>query len=112
MQILSILELITGFALQTVGFQQRVCVATLLKKNVRAMRCIEFSLNVQRTSSMSKIQGISGFFGLVFGLSSSRKSRRLSSEEVKLVEQYRALSESDRIAMRYLVDAMRSVSRF
>jgi hypothetical protein len=31
---------------------------------------------------------------------------------LKLVERYRELSESDRIAMRYLVDAMRSVSRF
>jgi hypothetical protein len=61
---------------------------------------------------MSKVQGIAGFFGLVCGLNISRKSRRLSSDEVKLVEQYRALSEDDRIAMRYLVDAMRSVSRF
>ena len=61
---------------------------------------------------MSKVQGIAGFFGLVWGLNISRKSRRLSSEEVKLVEQYRELSESDRIAMRYLVDAMRSISRF
>ena len=61
---------------------------------------------------MSKVQGIAGFFALVFGLNILRQSRRLSSEEVKLVEQYRALSESERIAMRYLVDAMRSVSRF
>lgn len=61
---------------------------------------------------MSKAQGIAAFFGLVCGLSILRKARRLSSEEVKLVEQYRALSEDDRIAMRYLVDAMRSVSRF
>jgi hypothetical protein len=41
-----------------------------------------------------------------------RRRRRLNSEELKLVERYRELSESDRIAMRYLVDAMRSVSRF
>ncbi|MBU6961158.1 hypothetical protein KRR23_25935 [Pseudomonas sp. CVAP len=61
---------------------------------------------------MAKAQGIIGFLGLFPGLSISRRSRRLSSEEVKLVEQYRELSESDRIAMRYLVDAMRSVSRF
>jgi hypothetical protein len=61
---------------------------------------------------MLKIQGIAGLFALVFGLNLSRKSRRLSSEEVKLLEHYRALSESDRIAMRYLVDAMRSISRF
>jgi hypothetical protein len=45
-------------------------------------------------------------------LGSGRKRRRLSSDELKLVERYRELSESDRIAMRYLVDAMRSVSRF
>jgi len=31
---------------------------------------------------------------------------------MKLLERYRELSESDQIAMRYLVDAMRSVSRF
>ena len=61
---------------------------------------------------MSKVQSVAGFLGLVCGLGILRKSRRLSSEEVKLVEQYRALSEDDRIAMRYLVDAMRNVSRF
>ncbi|MFJ2365400.1 hypothetical protein ACIPIN_17155 [Pseudomonas sp. NPDC087697] len=61
---------------------------------------------------MAKAQGIIGFLGLFSGMSISRRSRRLSSEEVKLVEQYRELSENDRIAMRYLVDAMRSVSRF
>ncbi|WP_347904354.1 hypothetical protein [Pseudomonas purpurea] len=61
---------------------------------------------------MAKAQGITGFLGFFSGVSMSRRTRRLSSEELKLVEQYRALSESDRIAMRYLVDAMRSVSRF
>jgi hypothetical protein len=61
---------------------------------------------------MSKAQGIVGFLGLFSGLNISRRVSRLSSEEVKLVEQYRALSEDDRIAMRFLVDAMRSVSRF
>ncbi|EXF94828.1 hypothetical protein HK44_028280 [Pseudomonas fluorescens HK44] len=61
---------------------------------------------------MEKAQGIIGFLGVFSGLSLSRRSRRLSSEEVKLVEQYRQLSESDRIAMRYLVDAMHRVSRF
>jgi len=45
-------------------------------------------------------------------LTSGRQRRRLNSEEMKLVERYRELSENDRIAMRYLVDAMRSVSRF
>jgi hypothetical protein len=61
---------------------------------------------------MAKAQGIIGFLGIFSGMSISRRSRRLSSEEVKLVEQYRQLSENDRIAMRYLVDAMHSVSRF
>lgn len=61
---------------------------------------------------MAKAQGITGFLGIFSGVNISRRSRRLSSEEQRLVEQYRALSESDRIAMRYLVDAMRSVSRF
>jgi len=61
---------------------------------------------------MEKAQGIIGFWGIFSGLSVSRRSRRLSSEEVKLVEQYRELSENDRIAMRYLVDAMHRVSQF
>ncbi|MCU1750819.1 hypothetical protein [Pseudomonas sp. 6D_7.1_Bac1] len=61
---------------------------------------------------MAKAQGIIGFLGIFSGMSIPRRSRRLSSEEVKLVEQYRQLSENDRIAMRYLVDAMHSVSRF
>ncbi|CAI8919951.1 MULTISPECIES: hypothetical protein [unclassified Pseudomonas] len=61
---------------------------------------------------MAKAQGIIGWLGLFAGMNFSRRSRRLSSEEIKLLERYRELSESDRIAMRYLVDAMRSVSRF
>lgn len=61
---------------------------------------------------MSKVQGTVSFLGLVSGFKISRRTNRLSSEEVKLLEHYRALSENDRIAMRYLVDAMRSVSQF
>ncbi len=61
---------------------------------------------------MEKAQGIIGFLGIFSGVNLSRRSRRLSSEEVKLVEQYRQLSENDRIAMRYLVDAMHRVSQF
>ena len=61
---------------------------------------------------MAKVQGITEMLGIFPCLSSARRRRRLSSEELKLVERYRELSESDRIAMRYLVDAMRSVSRF
>ncbi|SEM33390.1 hypothetical protein SAMN04487857_101195 [Pseudomonas sp. ok272] len=61
---------------------------------------------------MAKAQRIIGFLGRFSGMGESRRSRKLSSEEIRLVEQYRELSESDRIAMRYLVDAMRSISRF
>lgn len=61
---------------------------------------------------MAKIQGITDMLGIFPCFGSARKRRRLSSDEVKLVERYRELSENDRIAMRYLVDAMRSVSRF
>lgn len=61
---------------------------------------------------MAKEQRIIGLLGMYSGMSKLRRSRKLSSEEIQLVEQYRELSESDRIAMRYLVDAMRSISRF
>lgn len=61
---------------------------------------------------MTKIQGITEMLGLFPCLTNARRTRRLSVEELRLVERYRELSESDRIAMRYLVDAMRSVSRF
>jgi hypothetical protein len=61
---------------------------------------------------MAKAQSITEILGIFPCLRAGRRRRRLSSEEVRLVEQYRDLSESDRIAMRYLVDAMRSVSRF
>ncbi|MBV7496865.1 MULTISPECIES: hypothetical protein [Pseudomonas] len=61
---------------------------------------------------MSKVQGITEILGIFPWLTTGRRRRRLSSEELKLVERYRELSENDRIAMRYLVDAMRSVSRF
>jgi hypothetical protein len=61
---------------------------------------------------MTKIQGITQLLGLFPGLNNGSRTRRLSLEEMRLVERYRELSENDRIAMRYLVDAMRSVSRF
>lgn len=61
---------------------------------------------------MTKIQGITEMLGIFPGLTNARRTRRLSLEELRLVERYRELSENDRIAMRYLVDAMRSVSRF
>jgi hypothetical protein len=61
---------------------------------------------------MTKLQGITEMLGVFPGLGIKRRSRRLSLEELRLVERYRELSENDRIAMRYLVDAMRRVSQF
>lgn len=49
---------------------------------------------------MSKVQGITEMLGLFPWLTTGRRRRRLSSEELKLVERYRELSENDRIAMR------------
>ena len=61
---------------------------------------------------MAKAQGIIEWLGMFLGVNGVCGARRLSNEERRLVEHYRELSESDRIAMRYLVDAMRSISRF
>ncbi|MDQ3202251.1 MAG: hypothetical protein M3Q94_08820 [Pseudomonadota bacterium] len=61
---------------------------------------------------MSKVQGFTQMLGILPCLTTARRRRSLNSEEAKLLERYRELSESDQIAMRYLVDAMRSVSRF
>lgn len=38
--------------------------------------------------------------------------RRLSAQEAELLEQYRALTENDQVEMRYLIGAMKSISRF
>ncbi|MGG7646621.1 hypothetical protein ACQ4OB_01115 [Pseudomonas sp. ES4] len=61
---------------------------------------------------MAKVQGITQLLGILPCLNTARRRRRVSSDEMKLLERYRELSESDQIAMRYLVEAMRSVSRF
>lgn len=37
---------------------------------------------------------------------------RLSHEEIHLIEHYRSLSETDRVAMRYLCSALKEISRF
>jgi len=76
------------------------------------MRFLKFSRAYRRTSSMAKVQGITQLLGILPCLSTARRRRRVSSDEMKLLERYRELSESDQIAMRYLVEAMRSVSRF
>ncbi|MBC3347418.1 hypothetical protein PSH58_23410 [Pseudomonas hefeiensis] len=61
---------------------------------------------------MTKIQGITQLLGILPCLTNARRTRPLSMDELRLVERYRELSENDRIAMRCLMDAMRSVSRF
>jgi hypothetical protein len=61
---------------------------------------------------MTKLQGIAQMLRIFPGLSRTLSKRPLSLEEVRLVERYRELSESDRIAMRYLMDAMGRASRF
>jgi hypothetical protein len=61
---------------------------------------------------MTRIQSITEMLGIFPGLTRTRSKRALSLEEARLVERYRELSESDRIAMRYLMDALGRVSRF
>ena len=61
---------------------------------------------------MVKSIGVAGVLVLFFSRKLSLPGRRLSSDEAQLLEQYRALTENDQIAMRYLIGAMRSISRF
>lgn len=61
---------------------------------------------------MAKSIGVTGGLGLFFCRKLSLHGRRLSSDETQLLEQYRALTENDQVAMRYLIGAMKSVSRF
>jgi len=60
---------------------------------------------------MAKARSIVGFMLFLWALR-PRRARALSAEERRLVEHYRALSQEDRVAMRYLLSAMGSVSRF
>ncbi|WP_323989282.1 hypothetical protein [Pseudomonas canadensis] len=61
---------------------------------------------------MAKSYGVAG--GVVSFLARRvfLRGRRLSSDELELLAQYRALTENDQVAMRYLIGAMKSVSRF
>ena len=61
---------------------------------------------------MAKSYGVAGVVASILTRRLSLRGRRLSLEEAELVEQYRALTESDQVAMRYLIGAMKSVSRF
>ncbi|AMB84506.1 hypothetical protein AWM79_03950 [Pseudomonas agarici] len=63
---------------------------------------------------MSKERGILGFmlFLWTFRAPPPHRVCKLSDEERQLVEHYRSLSAEDRNALRCLLNAMESVSRF
>ncbi len=61
---------------------------------------------------MAKSYGVAGAVASYLTRRMSQRGHRLSSDEVELLAQYRALTENDQVAMRYLVGAMKSVSRF
>ncbi|NVZ49407.1 hypothetical protein HX792_03605 [Pseudomonas sp. B6002] len=61
---------------------------------------------------MAKSYGVAGAVAAYVGRRLSLWGRRLSSDEAELLAQYRALTENDQVAMRYLIGAMKSVSRF
>ena len=61
---------------------------------------------------MAKSYGVVGAVAFFLTRRMSLWSRRLSSDEAELLAQYRALTENDQVAMRYLIGAMKSVSRF
>lgn len=61
---------------------------------------------------MAKSYGVAGAVVSFLSRRISLRSRRLSSDEVELLAQYRTLTENDQVAMRYLIGAMKSVSRF
>ena len=61
---------------------------------------------------MAKSYGVAGAVASFLSRRMSLRDRRVSSDEMELLAQYRALTESDQVAMRYLIGAMKSVSRF
>ncbi|WP_460131100.1 hypothetical protein [Pseudomonas sp. S1_E04] len=61
---------------------------------------------------MAKSYGVAGVVASFLTRRVSMRGRRLSSDEAELLEQYRSLNESDQVAMRYLIGAMKNVSRF
>lgn len=61
---------------------------------------------------MAKSYGVAGAVASFLSRRMFLRGRRLSSDEMELLVQYRALTESDQVAMRYLIGAMKSVSRF
>ena len=61
---------------------------------------------------MAKFYGVTGVVVSFLARKVFLRSHRLSFDEAELLAQYRSLTESDQVAMRYLIGAMRSVSRF
>ncbi|QJI27548.1 hypothetical protein HKK55_02130 [Pseudomonas sp. ADAK18] len=61
---------------------------------------------------MAKTYGLAGVLEFFLTRKLSLRRRWLSSDEAQLLEQYRALTENDQVAMRYLIGAMKSISRF
>lgn len=61
---------------------------------------------------MAKSYGVAGAVVSFLARRVFMRGCRLSSDEAALLAQYRALNESDQVAMRYLIGAMKSVSRF
>lgn len=61
---------------------------------------------------MAKSYGVAGVVVSFLTRRVSLRSRGLSLEEAELLAQYRALTANDQVAMRYLMGAMKSVSRF
>ncbi|WDU61189.1 hypothetical protein LRS56_20390 [Pseudomonas poae] len=61
---------------------------------------------------MAKSYGVAGAVASFLSRRGLLRGSRLSSDEAELLAQYRALTESDQVAMRYLIGAMKSVSRF
>ncbi|MCF5723313.1 hypothetical protein [Pseudomonas syringae] len=61
---------------------------------------------------MAKSNGVACVVASFLTRSVLSRHRKLSSDEAELLAQYRALTENDQVAMRYLIGAMKSVSRF
>ena len=61
---------------------------------------------------MAKSYGVAGMVASFLTRRVALRGRRLSSDEEALLAQYRALTEDDQVAMRNLIGAMKSVSRF
>ncbi|WP_300631155.1 hypothetical protein [Pseudomonas sp.] len=61
---------------------------------------------------MAKSYGVAGMVASFLTRRMSLRGSRLSSDEVELLAHYRALTENDQVAMRYLIGAMKTVSRF